>query len=85
MCFGARAGWQCIGHVGSGRLSFQVQCYFTSTEAVLTIRDGEPGTSTSTFTQLLVFFGGYHPEFEGEKKEEKKSSRVICSVLLLLR
>ena len=32
----------------------QVQRCFTSTETVLrTIRDGEPGTAASTFTQLL--------------------------------
>ena len=30
-----------------------VQRYFTSTETIRTIRDGEPRTSTSTFTQLL--------------------------------
>ena len=30
-----------------------VQCCFTSTEIVRTIRDGEPGTATSTFTQFL--------------------------------
>ena len=30
-----------------------VQCCFTSTETVRTVRDGEPGTSTSTFTHLL--------------------------------
>ena len=30
-----------------------VQCCFTATETVLTVRDGEPRTSTSTFTQLL--------------------------------
>ena len=30
-----------------------VQCCFTSTETVKTIRDGEPRTTTSTFTQLL--------------------------------
>ena len=30
-----------------------VQCSFTSTETIRTIRDGEPRTSTSTFTQLL--------------------------------
>ena len=29
------------------------QCCFTSTETVRTIRDGEPRTATSTFTQLL--------------------------------
>ena len=31
-----------------------VQCCFTSTETVLTVRDREPRTSTSTFTQLLT-------------------------------
>ena len=30
-----------------------VQCCFTSTETVRTIRDGEPRTATSIFTQLL--------------------------------
>ena len=33
----------------------QGQCCFTSTETVMTIGDGEPRTSTSTFTQLLSF------------------------------
>ena len=33
--------------------SVPVQCCFTSTEAVRTIRDGEPWTATPTFTQLL--------------------------------
>ena len=31
-----------------------VQCCFTSTETIRTIRDGEPRTATSTFTQLLT-------------------------------
>jgi len=30
-----------------------VQCCFTSTETIRTIRDREPRTVTSTFTQLL--------------------------------
>ena len=30
-----------------------VQCCFTSTETIRTIRDGEPRVATSTFTQLL--------------------------------
>ena len=30
-----------------------VQCCFTSTETIRLIRDGEPRTDTSTFTQLL--------------------------------
>ena len=31
----------------------QVHCFFTSTETIRTIRNGESWTSTSTFTQLL--------------------------------
>ena len=31
-----------------------LQCCFTSTETVRTSRDGERGSSTSTFTQLLI-------------------------------
>ena len=31
----------------------QVQCCLTSTETIRTIRDGDPRTATSTFTQLL--------------------------------
>ena len=34
----------------------RVQCCFTSTETLRTIRDGEPRTATSTFTQLLSSF-----------------------------
>ena len=30
-----------------------VQCRFTSTETIRTVRDGEPRTATSIFTQLL--------------------------------
>ena len=41
-----------IGRVGLGLLRL-LQCCFTSTETVRTIRDREPRTSTSTFTQLL--------------------------------
>ena len=37
----------------SHKTLFKVQCCFTSTETVRTIRDGELGTTTSTFTQLL--------------------------------
>ena len=42
-------------HVYSGLSlnSVRVQCCFTSTETVQTIRDGEPRRSSSTFTQLL--------------------------------
>ena len=32
---------------------FFFKCYFTSTETIRTIWDGEPRTATSTFTQLL--------------------------------
>ena len=35
------------------QLPVQVQCCFTSTETIRTIRDAEPRTSTSTVTQLL--------------------------------
>ena len=31
----------------------EIQCCFTSTETTGTVRDGEPRTSTSTFTQRL--------------------------------
>ena len=31
----------------------QIQCCFTPTETIMTIRDGEPRTATSTFSQLL--------------------------------
>ena len=37
----------------------QVQCCFTSTETVPTIRDGEPRTVTSTFT-LQLMSSDYH-------------------------
>ena len=38
------------------QLFFLVQCCFTSTETIRTIRDEEPRTVTSTFTQLLNSF-----------------------------
>jgi len=37
----------------SGTCAFQVQCCFTSTETIRTMKDGEPRTAISTFTQLL--------------------------------
>ena len=39
--------WDTLGR------TVQVQCCFTSPETIRTIRDGEPRTATSTFTQLL--------------------------------
>ena len=36
------------------RLHVQVQCCFTSTAAIRTVRNGEPRTATSTFTQLVT-------------------------------
>ena len=39
--------------VHSSKISFSFQCCFTSTEIVRTVRDGEPRTATSIFTQLL--------------------------------
>ena len=43
----------CTGKVQSVVTQVQLQCCFTSTETIKTIRDGEPRTVTSTFTQLL--------------------------------
>ena len=40
-------------HLHIGERSVHVQCCLTSTETVTTIRDGEPWTAPSTFTQLL--------------------------------
>ena len=37
----------------SWALRYEVQCCFTSTGTIRTLRDGEPRTATSTFTQLL--------------------------------
>ena len=46
-----------------GHLDFHtVQCCFTSTETVGTIRDGEPRTITSTFTQPLSSASPVPPE-----------------------
>ena len=42
-----------LGGGGGGR----AHCCFTSTETIRTVRDGEPRTITSTFTQLLSFGG----------------------------
>ena len=65
------------------QIQVQVQCCFTSKATTRTIRDGEPRTTTSTFTQLLI------PEDFGElcfvllfmvawvKKEIPTSSRAI--------
>ena len=33
--------------------SLRVHCCFTSTETIRTIREGDPETTTSSFTQLL--------------------------------
>ena len=38
-------------------LQVQVQCCFTSTETIRTVRDWKPRTATSTFTQLLNSVG----------------------------
>ena len=38
---------------------FKFQCCFTSTETKRTVKDGEPRTATSTFTQLLNSEGQY--------------------------
>ena len=41
-----------IPFTAHSRLLFKFRCCFTSTETIRTIRDGEPRTATSTFTQL---------------------------------
>ena len=42
--------WLQLGYV---TMVFQVQCCFTSTETLRTIRDGEPSAATLTVTQFL--------------------------------
>ena len=42
-----------LSHSSSALSRLQMQYCFTSTETMETIRDGEPRTATSTFTQLL--------------------------------
>ena len=44
----------------------QVQCYFTSTETIMTPRDGEPRTATSTFTQFLSSHTHTHTQQRGD-------------------
>ena len=51
----------------------QVQCRFTSTETIRTIRDGEPRTATSTFTQLLS--SAQHPL---SRKRGKSCEHSVC-------
>ena len=46
-------GWAGKGPQHSGLVWLTVQCCFTSTEIIRTVRDGEPRTATSTVTQLL--------------------------------
>ena len=54
-------------------LSSSVQCCFTSTETIRTVRGREPRTSTSAFTQLLIsnsFAVSTQADFEGEEEEK---------------
>ena len=51
----SHVGWR-LGHLCEAQMQVVIyitQCCFKSTETVQTIRAGEPGTSTSSFTQLL--------------------------------
>ena len=48
-CVTGKVGYLLTGWYQRG----SVQCCFTSTETIRTIRDGEPRTVTSTFTQFL--------------------------------
>ena len=59
----------------------QVQCCFTSTETIRIIMDGETGTATSTFTQLLSSDTGdvsHHLIYlkENRTKEESRALSV---------
>ena len=45
--------WRKVPESEAWSVGFDSVCCFTSTETVRTIRDGEPRTATSTFTQLL--------------------------------
>ena len=46
-------GWPPRLPYSSWTLRARVQCCFTTTETIRPVRDGEPRTATSTFTQLL--------------------------------
>ena len=51
----SHVGWR-LGHLCEAQMQVVIyitQCCFKSTETVQIIRAGEPGTSTSSFTQLL--------------------------------
>ena len=50
-----------------------VQCCFPSTETIRTIRDGEPRTATSTFTQLL------------SSREREREREILFSVTFRLQ
>ena len=57
-------------HSEISEVAVQVHCRFTSTETILTVRDGEPRTATSTFTQLLSSTRVYDQHFslKGNRK-----------------
>ena len=54
---------------------FQFKCCFTSTETAQTIRDGEPRTAASTFTQLLCSAARAS---ETDDLKQGESRRVQC-------
>ena len=67
-----------------------VQCCFKSTETTRTVRDGEPRTATSTFTQLQssiqspFFSGALYPRatIRTIRDRESRTGTYFSSVLL---
>ena len=64
-----------------------VQCCCTSSETVRTIRDGEPRTSTSTFTQLWVTLASsvllyVHKDHKANKDREPRTATSTFTQLL---
>ena len=69
-------GGQMEGLQGKRRgLELRVQCCFTSTETVWTVRDGEPRTATSTLIQLLSFGLELSPDLELSPELSKYEQR----------
>ena len=71
-----------------GSASLQVQCRFTSTQTIGTIRDGEPRMATSTFTQLLsssfmlLYVHRDHRDYQGQGADDGHFDSNTASELL---
>ena len=65
-------GWPPRLPYSSWTLRARVQCCFTTTETIRRVRDGEPRTATSTFTQLL----SCDPTCEGDRSLHVASKRL---------